>query len=211
MGHESYESAVANARVPILVLDQKWHQIFLVQGKTPEIEQREKELNELLARQGKLKTDISDHKKVKQNLMDDIVQNMEESSGGEEKKVAEKKRLIEEVNERLEALEDEMLELPGQIKETNDALMLLTMEYCYDTFRKNSAQIREITDWITKVRHDLKVNVVKKQNREINIRQIYSYMNDIFGPKVVDVFDLENGDVTMSFHEEEKEKAKTEK
>jgi chromosome segregation ATPase len=210
MGKENYQSAIEKVRIPILVLDQKWHQIFLVHGKPEEIEEKEKALGELLAQQGKLNSDMKDLKKVKQQLMDGIVANMDEtgaSGSSDAKKADDSKRLIEEVNDKLAALEDQMLELPGQIKEVNEELMLMTMDYCYDSFRKNSKEIREIADWIKQVRHDLKVNVVKKQNREINMRQIYSYMNDIFGPRVVDVFDLENDDVEMNFHEEEKAKA----
>ena len=36
-----------------------------------------------------------------------------------------------------------------------------------------------------------KKNIIKKQNREINNRQIYSYMHDIFGAEVIDIFDME--------------------
>ena len=207
MGKEHYSTVIKNTKIPVLVLDQKWHQIFLVHGKPEEIEEKEKELTDLLSSQGKLKTDMQNLKKVKQQLMDGIVQNMDESGQGDQKKADDSKRMIEEVNEKLSVLEDELLEIPNRIKETNDALMLLTMDYCYDSFRKNSKEIRDIAAWIKQVRHDLKVNVVKKQNREINMRQIYSYMNDIFGPKVIDVFDLENEDVELSFHQEEKEKA----
>ena len=41
-------------------------------------------------------------------------------------------------------------------------------------------------------------NIIKKQNREINSRQIYAYMHDIFGAELMDVFDLENDDMDLS-------------
>ena len=209
MGNEKYQDWIQKTRIPIVILDQKWHQIFLVHGKTDEIEAKEKELADLLAKQGKLNTEMRDLKKVKQKLMDDIVQNTDERGTVDQKKAEDNKRLIGEVNEKLESLEDALLELPRQIKEVNDALMLLTMDYCYDTFRLNEQEIKDITAWITQVRHDLKVNVVKKQNREINTRQIYSYLNDVFGPDVVNMFDLQNSDIQFRFHEEEKKKEET--
>ena len=35
-----------------------------------------------------------------------------------------------------------------------------------------------------------KKNIIKKQNREINSKEIYSYMHDIFGAQIIDIFDL---------------------
>ena len=40
------------------------------------------------------------------------------------------------------------------------------------------------------MRIDLKKNIIKKQNREINSKEIYSYMHDIFGAQIIDIFDL---------------------
>jgi len=55
---EEFKKALTDKKVPILVLDQKWHRLFAVHGKTEEIKDLEAELNALLARQGKLNTDL---------------------------------------------------------------------------------------------------------------------------------------------------------
>ena len=36
---------------------------------------------------------------------------------------------------------------------------------------------------------DLKKNIIRKQNRDINNREIYAYLHDIFGPSTLDLFD----------------------
>ena len=72
--------------------------------------------------------------------------------------------------------------------------MLESMRYCYERLRQNSKEADEITAWIDKVRVELKKNIIKKQNREINNRQIYSYMHDIFGVDILNVFDLRQED-----------------
>ena len=117
------------------------------------------------------------------------------------KKLDEDKRLIDEINGKLSAYEDELLDLPREIDRVNKELMLHTVEYCYEKLRINLDEAREITDWITQVRIDLKKNIIKKQNREINTRQIYAYMHDIFGADMMDVFDLDNDDVDLSIIE----------
>ena len=47
---EQFKRALAGKKVPILVLDQKWHRLFAVHGKPDEIKQTEADLNALLAR-----------------------------------------------------------------------------------------------------------------------------------------------------------------
>ena len=135
--------------------------------------------------------------------MGNIVENMEgthvENEGRiSSKKLDEDKRLIDEINEKLESYEDELLDLPREIGRVNKELMLLTVQYCYEKLRIHVAEIREVSDWITQVRIDLKKNIIRKQNREINSRQIYAYMHDIFGAQMMDVFDLDNDDIDLS-------------
>ena len=68
--------------------------------------------------------------------------------------------------------------------------MLLTMEQCYQVIYQNTEDIKVISDWINNVRVELKKNIVKKQEMEIRNVEIYSYMHDIFGPEVVELFDI---------------------
>ena len=53
------------------------------------------------------------------------------------------------------------------------------------------------------MRIDLKKNIIKKQNREINSKEIYSYMHDIFGAEIIDVFDLKDEEEQEQKKEEE--------
>lgn len=197
--------------IPICVLDQKWHRLFALKGKPAHIESAEQELNELLKKQARLRQETVELKKFKAELMDNVVQNMagthEENAGHISSKLLDKdKKLIDETNEKLEAIEDELLDIPKEIAAHNQELMLWTVEYCYDKLRVNLSEAREIADWIAQVRIDLKKNIIKKQNREINCRQIYAYMHDIFGADMMDVFDLDGDDIDLSILETPKRK-----
>ena len=44
---KDFETALKGKKVPLLVLDQKWHRLFAIHGKTDEISATEKELDEL--------------------------------------------------------------------------------------------------------------------------------------------------------------------
>lgn len=183
---KDFKSALIGKTVPLLILDQKWHRLFAVHGKTDEIKDLESKLNTLLAEQGRLNNRLKELKKLKGRLLDEIVQGMEDK----EAKVEENKRLIDEINEKLEECEDELMEIPREIRESNDALMLLSMDYFYDKIRVNQSEAAEIEEWINQVRIDLKKNIIRKQNRDINNREIYAYLHDIFGPEVINIFDI---------------------
>jgi hypothetical protein len=203
-----FKAALKSVKVPVLVLDQKWHRLFAISGKPENVKAKEVELNELLQLQGKLNQEIKDLKAVKNKLMQGIVVNMDGANGADAsadqaKKLEDNKRLIEETNERLAADEDQLLDIPRSIKEVNEELMMLTMSFCYEKLRINANEIQEISDWITNVRVELKKNIIKKQNREINNKEIYSYMHDIFGRDVINLFDVK-------YEEEQKAKASEE-
>lgn len=192
MKDEDFKAALADKKIPILVLDQKWHRLFAVHGKTDEIKSKETELNELLARQGKLNTDIKEYKKLKNKLMGSIVENIDETEDHEKaKKREEDKRLIDEVNQKIEDAEEELLDIPHSIKKVNGELMILSMDYFYEKLRVNQHEANEIDEWIKQIRIDLKKNIIKKQNREINNREIYAYLHDIFGSQILDIFDIQ--------------------
>lgn len=204
---DSFRQALKNKKVPLLVLDQKWHRLFAVHGKPEEVKEAETEINRLLARQGKLNTDLKDCKKLKNKLMSGIVQNMDENGdSSRNKKLEESKRMIDEVNEKIEACEEELADIPFQIRDANERLMLFSMDYFYEKLRVNAEESKEIQEWIDQVRVDLKKNIIRKQNCDINNREIYAYLHDIFGAGVLDLFDIKY----ESESEEEEQKQKQE-
>ena len=194
MAEHDFQNAIAKIKVPMLILDQKWHRLFALGGKPEEVKSLEAKENELLKRDAELKKELKDLKKVKENLMSSVMSNMEGTSDLVSKKLDDDKRLLEECKERIEAAEDEMKDLPAQTEEVNRDLMMATMDFCYDKLRTNSTEAEEITNWIKDIRVQLKKNVIRKHNREINNKEIYSYMHDVFGMEVLNLFDMQNGD-----------------
>jgi hypothetical protein len=199
---EEFRKAIHNKKVPVLVLDQKWHRLFAIHGKPDRVTELETEINSLLARQGKLNAELKSLKKLKSQLMESIVQNMdgtsEDAGQTKERMLDVNREQIDETKEKIDACEDELLEIPNKIKEANEELMIESMEYFYEKLRVNKQEAAEIDEWITQVRIDLKKNIIRKQNREINNREMYAYLHDIFGPEVLDLFDVEYSEETDS-------------
>lgn len=187
---ESYKQALNGKKIPILTLDNKWHRLFTMMEPDRELKRLEENLNALLRQQGKMNTESKSIKKIKKKLMDEIVQLMEHEDKASLKKIDENKHLIEECNDKLDEYQDKLLDLPKEIDQANYALMIRTMEMCYEVLQKNTKEIDEIGEWINKVRIELKKNIVRKQEKEIKNHELYAFMHDIFGADVIEIFDV---------------------
>ncbi len=191
---ELYELALTGKKIPVLTLDNKWYKLFPNLNECPQIMKLARSLNDLLKKQGKLNTETKDIKNLKKRLMQEIVPMVDElgqkPDASLEKKIDDNKRLIEECNEKLDAYQDELMELPAQIEEKNHELMLATMHYCYERMQSNTEEIVEIAKWVADIREELKNNLVHKQEMELYNKQMYSYMHDIFGAGVIELFDM---------------------
>lgn len=187
---EVYKPALEGKKVPVLTLDHKWHRLFTQIDSNSEIKSLEKELNELLKRQGKINTETKDIKALKNKLMEEIRSSSMDAESVDQEKIEENKKLVEDCNQKLEAYQDEALDLPNEINEINKKLMLATMEVCYDDIKEGTEEINEISQWIDEIRVELKKKVVRKQEKQQRIQDLYAYMHDIFGADVIEIFDM---------------------
>lgn len=212
MNEEVYKNAVLKVNIPILTIDNKWHRLFAVHGKPKEVKIIEEELTSLIAHQGELNEDLKSLKQIKSKLMKTIVNNMgDEQQKKSDVNMSENKRLIEETNAKISSIEDELIDLPRTISSKNKELMILTMIHCYNYMRINEQEEKEIDDWINEFRVKLKKNIIRKQNRKINNKEMYSYMHDIFGKDVIDLFDVRFEDFEEETEESSKDKKKDNK
>ena len=192
---ETFKTALSDKKIPILTLDNKWHKLFTQTEVTPSIKNLEKELTELVKRQGKLNTERKDIHKIKKKLMDEIVLIADELVRDPDNKKLQKdmedhKRLVKECNEKIEAYEEELTTLPRKMDKTNRDLMLKSMDVCYKKIQENTREIDALDTWINETRRELKKNAVRKQEKEELNNQLYAYMHDIFGADVIELFDM---------------------
>ena len=183
-----------NKNLPPLVLDQKWHHLFTEDGKPKEVAKLEQKVNKHLSRQGHLNQEMKELKALKNKLMKNIMDNMEETSEKESLKLQENGRLITEINQRMEAARKELDELQDLMKMDNDQLMVETMEFCYGIMNQNETEREELASWISKTRVELKKKIIRKDAIEDKNKEIYAYLHDIFGAQVTGAFDLKSAD-----------------
>lgn len=191
---ESFAEALKGKKIPILTLDNKWYKLLTPKARK-QVSALEQQLNIFLKRQGKLNTETKDIRKLKKQLMSEIMPLVDEAEQNQnpllDKKIEQNTKLLEECNEKLKNYQDELLELPHKIDEVNIQLMLITMDCCYETMRESTQEIRDISEWVAQTRVELKKKLIKKQEMEQRNHAIYSYMHDLFGAEVIDMFDMQ--------------------
>lgn len=183
---------VAFKKIPILTLDERWYQLIPEKDKSEEIKILEKNLNDMLKKQGQVNTDIKEVKKIKSKLIQDVVDNMEQENvpdAQHQKKMSQNQRLIQEAKEKISSLEDESLEVPRLLQEANQRLMVATVNYCYHKLNINKEDIVLLEKWIDETRIKLKKNLLIKQDKDIKNQQVYSYLHDVLGAELMGTMD----------------------
>lgn len=189
-----YKSYVEKKKIPIIILDPQWHELFPNDAKTSVIKQLEKKLNDLLKEQGKLVNEIKDLKKLKMKLMNQIVANMGEGSDetserkkGKKQEVSQK--MILDINGQLDEKNDTLIDLPYRIREVNELLVIECLKYWYSLLKDNTSDIHKLDKWITMAREELKRKLLIKQEKEEINEKVYSYMHNLLGHDVINKFD----------------------
>ncbi len=191
---EKLKSCTAINDIPILTLDERWYHLITDKLKTDEIRYWEKRLNELLKKQGQVNNDIKEVKKIKTQLIQDVVDNMQDEDNDPKKaKVMEQnQRLIQEAKDKINSLEDEALDIPRDIVDANRNLLIETVKVCYNKINSNKEDLEVLDKWINATRVKLKKNILIKQDKEEANNRMYSSMHDILGVDVMKELDRIN-------------------
>ena len=191
----NFERIFKGKKIPILTLDERWHELFPEYDKPVRLKEIEAKLNELIKQQGKLASDMKDMKALKNKLMQEIITHMDvnDSEIGKQKAktLDRNQRYIKELSEKMNRTEDELIDLPYQIKDVNEQLIVESAKICYERLNSNNKKVAEIALWVSKIREELKEKILEKQDMEMKNTAIYSYMHDMLGPELLQGLDEE--------------------
>ncbi len=201
--YEKIKDLEGIARVPVLTLDERWYKLIPAKYKTDEINYWEKRVNELLKKQGQANNDIKEVKKIKNQLIQEVVDAMEDddNSNAKKKKMEQNQRLIQEAKDKIASLEDEALDYPKELADANKHLISETLKVVYERLNTNVEDIEVLSKWIDQTRIKLKKNIVIRQDKEEANERMYTYMHDIFGPDFSNELDKLNEDFKINKEE----------
>ncbi len=191
----NYIHIVRGKNLPILTLDNRWHELFPANNKSSLIHELEHKVNNLLKRQGKLVNNIKDMKELKNNLLKEIVVNMdtgrEPARQAKDRKLDRNRHYVNEINNKTEIAMEELGEIPYQIKQVNEELMAESIRIFLEQLEENREELEEVTERINNIREELKEKILIKQDLEAKNSLIYTYMHDILGAEIMEMVDKE--------------------
>lgn len=190
-----YMQALQGKKIPLLPLDARWHALFPDFRKNKEIRQIEKELDQLIKKQGQTDNDLKDYDKAKKVLTQNVLNNMtdghEFDSPVRLRKQEKNQKLIAELNEKIVEAKSLQERLPAEIVIKNRELLIACMKVCYQELMDNTDEIVDCEEHIRKLREEIKDNILHKQDMEMRNTEVYKYMHNLLGADVVEIFDRE--------------------
>lgn len=180
-------------KLPLLILDERWHSLFPEYNKPSNIKAIESQMNVMIKQQGKIASDMKLMKQTKSKLMQDIITHMDVNETKEGKlraKLLDKnQKSIKDITSKMKDMEDEIVDIPYQIKELNESLVIESSIVCYERIKTNNKNLSLVNEEIEKLREELKEKILEKQDMEMKSTEIYSYMHDMFGHDILEKLD----------------------
>lgn len=182
-----------NKNIPILILDERWLEIFPEHQQTPEIRSMVSELTKLLKKQGGLTDNLKGMKRYKTQLMQEIVDNMDadETAIGrlKRKKLDKNQKKIMELKESMSDSEQELAEMPYQIRELNARLLEESTRVCYERLQVNQGRLKELEAEIRELKGQVRHRMLEKQDYEMKNEKMYSYLHTLLGARMMERLD----------------------
>ncbi|MFQ9934112.1 MAG: hypothetical protein ACLRVQ_06735 [Lachnospiraceae bacterium] len=187
--YEEIYNEIIREDMPVVTLDKGWHDLFL-EGKSKEIDRLEKEVNNALKGQGRVRTEKEELNKLKQTLLKQIVDNMDaEENSKASKKIEKSRELIEEINDKLILIEDRALSIPNELQEANARLLMEGMEELLGKVVDNERDIENLNVLIEEARIELKKKILLREQKAEENQLISKYFNRTVGRSIVNKFE----------------------
>ncbi|MBN2221212.1 MAG: hypothetical protein JW708_03330 [Vallitaleaceae bacterium] len=174
--------------VHLLVLDNKWHELFRGK-KPPRIVMLENKINRMLMDQGKYNTEMKEYQQLKKKMMTDIMNNMDGASTEALKIMDKNRKYIDEINKKLEHHEKMLTELPSQISEYNKELVKATMSCFYKELQEVRKKSVKLDEEFLELKNKIKEMVVKKNETKEEYQKLYGYIHDVVGIQIIEQYD----------------------
>jgi len=190
-----FSDILRGKKLPLLILDEKWLELFDLDRIPGEIKDLQNRLGKLIARQGRLNDEIAGYKRYKQQLLQEIIDNMGVSDNEvgvlKAKKIEKNQRLVNELNEKISINEESLAVLPGEIDMVNHELLITSSNIFFRKLRDGKKDIKEVEDEIGELERELVKLKIRKTDYEDGMEKMRAYMYGVYGHHVMEALNLE--------------------
>lgn len=171
--------------ISLLILDERWNNLFHSAEKTPAIGRSEENLRELLKEESRLIAEKKEAAASKKRHMDKIIKLtpkvFEENDSNAKKEMHNSEQLIKKINDRVIKIDEMLEEMPDRLKQANLDLLELTVRVVYFKMRSARKRVEELEKLIGETRDKLKAYIDEKESLSQDDTDIYSYFHDLLG------------------------------
>lgn len=181
--------------ISMLIIDERWNQLFNKEEKTTPIVKCEQNLKHLLKEQARLVTEQKDITNKKKKCMETIVMLTDKAYQENDEKALEEmqqcQKEIAHINERIKAIDLELQEIPEKIKQANMELLEETVNAVYTKIKTSEQTIKQLESEIGILKDKLRNSIIKKQELAELVENAYSYFHDLIGKEELERLDKE--------------------
>ena len=197
--------------LPIAVLDQHWHQIFLRFKKPIGVKMLENRLNQILKRQGKAQQEINRYKGLKKDMMQKIVGGMDTAVGSKDEKAFQtmntQGKAVEEINKRVSELEAQLKAIPEELSQANRRLIEESVTLCLNDLDAKKNRYEALVKEQRRLQDEMDKMEQEKQSIKQQYKKTQNYLVTLFGDEAYDLFEAV---FEQRFGKQEKSKAELE-
>lgn len=194
--HYDFSSVIRGKKLPLLILDEKWLQLFEIDKMPKDVKELQAKLTKLVIKQGGIIEEIAGLKRHKSQLLQEIVENMgiDDSAVGAMKarKMEKNQKLIAEIKEKLELNEEILDDLPEQMQRVNEELLIASSNICYSKLNEHVTAVKDLAEEINILNEQLMMKKIEKEEREESINRMYTYMHNMYGSGITEILDINN-------------------
>ncbi|NMA65503.1 MAG: hypothetical protein GX957_04575 [Clostridiaceae bacterium] len=139
-----------------LSIDERWTKLFVNIKMSPEIEQAEKDMNELIKKEAMLKQEQENLEPQKRKLMKEIINLTQEAFENDSKKAKERlkqcKKEIEKINIRINDILEDIEDLDEKLRQANLKLLQDSITYIFKTLKSNRDRAQDIKNELNELK-----------------------------------------------------------
>ena len=171
--------------ISLLILAERWNNLFQSAEKTSAIERSEENLRKLLKEEARLTAEKKEIAVLKKRYMDNIIrltpEVFEKNDANAKKEMDIAEQEIRRINDRIIKIDEMLEEMPDRLKQANIDLLELTVRVVYFKMRSARKRVEELEKLIKETRDKLKAYIDEKESLSQDDEDIYSYFHDLLG------------------------------
>lgn len=125
--------------------------------------------------------------------MDEIVSQMGNANDGSDpnalKTMEKNRKYIEQINTKMDKIEERLTVLPEKISEANRDLVTATMSQFYHTMLEDKQAAKKLDEKVHTLKEEIKETIIRRDEKNEEYQKLYGYMHDVVGSDVISQYD----------------------